>query len=122
MHKILIADDGEDIRELIQLTLEDEGYELYEAVDGNDALAKARAIIPDLIILDVMMPGMTGYVVCEELKKAPATRGIYILFLTARGTALAQTSASTSGGDGYMTKPFEPAELRTRIKKALKIN
>ena len=119
MKKILIADDGEDIRELINITLEDEGYELHEAVDGNDALAKARSILPDLIVLDVMMPGMTGYQVCEELKKDPLTRGIYIMFLTARGSNLAKTTADRSGGDDYMIKPFDPPALREKVKKAL---
>jgi two-component system phosphate regulon response regulator PhoB len=121
MKKILIADDGEDIRELIHVTLEDEGYDLSEAVDGNQALEKARAIRPDLIILDVMMPGKTGYVVCEELKKDPATKNIFILFLTARGSPISQNTANQSGGDAYMTKPFEPSELRVRVKKALGI-
>ena len=121
MKKILIADDGEDIRELIHVTLEDEGYDLSEAVDGNQALEKARAIKPDLIILDVMMPGKTGYAVCEELKKDPATKNIFILFLTARGSPISQNTANQSGGDAYMTKPFEPAELRTKVKKALGI-
>lgn len=117
--KILIADDAENIRELVRVSLEDEGYELFEAKDGNEALAKARQLKPDLMILDVMMPGKTGYMVCEELKKEPATRGIFILFMTARGSPLAKTTADQSGADAYMTKPFEPSDLRERIKKAL---
>lgn len=117
--RILIADDGEDIRELVRVTLEDEGYELFEAKDGNEALEKARSLKPNLMVLDVMMPGKTGYVICEELKKDPATKNIFILFMTARGSPISKNTANQSGGDAYMTKPFEPSELRARVKKAL---
>jgi len=121
MPRILIADDAENIRELVRVSLEDEGYEIFEASDGNDALEKARKLKPDMVILDVMMPGKTGYVVCEELKADPATKHIFVLFMTARGSPLAQATANQRGGDGFMAKPFEPAQLRDKVKKALGI-
>lgn len=117
--KILIADDEENIRELVRASLEDEGYELFEAIDGNEAVAKARELKPDLMVLDVMMPGKVGYQVCEELKADAATRGIYIIFLSARGKPLAEMTGKMRGGDDFMVKPFEPAELRARVAKGL---
>jgi DNA-binding response OmpR family regulator len=117
--KVLIADDDNNIRELVRASLEDEGFELAEAGDGNEALAKAREWRPDLIVLDVMMPGKVGYQVCEELKKDPATKDIFVLFLTARGRPMSETTGKMMGGDAYLVKPFDPKELRDRIKKAL---
>ena len=68
-----------------------------------------------------MMPGKTGYVVCEELKSDPATKNIFVMFMTARGSPLVQRTASERGGDAFMPKPFEPADLRARVRKALNI-
>jgi len=117
--KILIADDEMNIRELVKASLKREQFELYEAEDGNEALQKARQIKPDLIVLDVMMPGKVGYEVCEELKSDPETKGIYIIFLTARGGSVAETTGKMQGGDAFMVKPFEPKELREKVRKAL---
>jgi len=119
MPKILIADDDDNIRELVRITLEDEGFEIFEAKDGVDAVEKARKLKPNLMILDVMMPGKTGYMVCEEIKQNPATKNIFVLFLTARGSQIAEHTATDKGGDAYMTKPFEPAELRKKVRQAL---
>jgi len=117
--RILIADDDDNIRELITLTLEDEGYEIFEAKDGNEALAVALKIKPDLVILDVMMPGMVGYQVCEKIRQDPAAKNAYVIFLTARGTPVAEMTGKTYGGDEFMVKPFEPKQLRERIREAL---
>ena len=117
--KILIVDDEDDVRELVHVTLEDEGFDIYEASEGNEALAKAKEFKPDLIILDVMIPGKTGYEVCEELKKDPDTKNTYVLFLSARGKAASVMTAKTKGGDEFMTKPFEPKELREKVLKVL---
>jgi len=121
MHKILIVDDDENIRELVRATVEDEGFEVFEAPDGNQALAMAREIQPDLIILDVMMPGKIGYHVCVELKQDKSIKTPYVIFLTARGTTIAQMAGKSHGGDEYLTKPFEPEELRQRVRNALKV-
>jgi two-component system, OmpR family, alkaline phosphatase synthesis response regulator PhoP len=118
--RILIADDEDNIRELVRASLEDDGYELFEARDGDEALAVARKVKPDLIVLDVMMPGKTGYQVCEELKADPAADPAYVIFLSARGKPIAEMTGKLRGGDEYLTKPFDPAELSRRVKKALK--
>lgn len=117
--KILIADDEDNVRELVRVSLEDEGYEIHEAREGNEALAMAKSLKPDLIILDIMMPGKTGYEVCEELKQDPATRSAYVIFLSARGKAASERTGKQKGGDEFMVKPFEPKELRERVFRAL---
>ncbi|HUT52062.1 MAG TPA: response regulator [bacterium] len=117
--KIIIADDEDMVREAVRLCLQDGGYEIYEAADGREALELARRILPDLMVLDVMMPGMAGYRVCTELKKDEATKNIFILFLTARGTQQAENTVIRSGGDEFMAKPFDPALLREKVKQAL---
>ena len=117
--KVLIADDEDNVRELVWVSLEDEGYEIHEASDGDEAVVKARELKPDLIVLDVMMPGKTGYEVCEELRKDPDMRDIYILFLSARGSAVSEMTGKMKGGNEFMVKPFEPADLRKRVKNAL---
>jgi len=116
---VLIADDEDNIRELVRVSLEDEDLELHEAVDGNAAVDKAREVTPDLMVLDVMMPGKVGYQVCEEVKSEPATAHVYVIFLTARGSPVAENTGKMTGGDEYMTKPFDPMELRDRVMKAL---
>jgi len=117
--KILIVDDEEQLRELVVVTLEDEGYELHEAADGNEAVEVAKEVKPDLVILDVMMPGKVGYQVCEEIKADPETEHAYVIFLSARGRALSEMTGKKKGGDAFMTKPFEPRELLDMVKKAL---
>jgi len=117
--KILIADDDDNIRRLVKMTFMDEGFEIHEASDGDEAINKAREVKPDLVILDVMMPKKVGYEVCEEIKNDPETEHAYVIFITARGTSVAEKAGESSGGDDFMVKPFEPAELRERVKKAL---
>jgi CheY-like chemotaxis protein len=117
--KILIADDEPEIRKVIKLSLGGKGYELYEAKDGREALEMATALKPDLVILDIMMPGMIGYRVCQELKNNPETKHIIVVFLTARSTNLTDEAATEAGGDDYIPKPFLPGLLRDRIKQWL---
>jgi CheY-like chemotaxis protein len=117
--KVLIADDEDMVRNLIKLTLKDDGYEIHEACDGIEALDKAREVMPDLIIMDVTMPGKIGYQVCRELKDDPATRNIYIMFLTARGSSLSKETVEMSGGDAFLAKPFVPNDLREKVRKAV---
>jgi len=119
--KILIADDEDKIRTLIRKTLEFAGgdFEIYEAKDGIEAIRMARKIKPNMMILDVMMPGMTGYEVCKAVKKSAETQNVYVLFLTARGGSISKTTVDLCGGNDFVTKPFDPDELGFRIKKAL---
>ena len=117
--KILIADDEATVRDLVKLSLEHEGYEFFEAENGVEALQMAQALIPDLILLDVMMPGKIGYQVCSELKSDPATKKITIVFLTGRDNSLSLETVKESGGDDIVSKPFRPHELKARIRKLL---
>lgn len=117
--KILIADDDDNIRNLIVITLEDEGYDLHTARDGNEALKIALEIRPDLVILDVMMPFKTGYEVCEELKKNPATSDAYVIFLSARGSPISETTGKIKGGNEFLVKPFDPEKLKIKVRNAI---
>ena len=117
--KVLIVDDEEFVRALIKDSLAADGYELYEAPNGVEALELARRIKPDLVILDVMMPGMVGYRVCRELKNDPEMKSAFVLFLTARNGNETESTVIRSGGDDLISKPFDPKDLRARIKAAL---
>jgi len=119
--KILIADDEERIRKLVRKVLEfsDDDFEIYEAEDGIEAAKKVEEIRPQLVILDVMMPGKSGYEVCKDIKSNPETKDIFILFLTARGNLLSEKTGTMSGGDEYMLKPFDPEELEFKEKRVL---
>ena len=119
MKKVLIAEDEANIRQLVHIALKDEGYELVEVGDGAEALSKALEIRPALIVLDIMMPKRTGYEVCRTLKGNPDTRGIKILFLTSRTGLPAEHAMKEAGGDGILTKPFIPNELKRKVKAML---
>lgn len=110
--KVLIVEDQRDIRSLIQLTLETEGYNITEASNGEDGLNAARDFHPDLILLDVMMPGsLDGLRVCELIKSDPGMSHIKIILLTARSQLMDVDLGKKSGCDEYITKPFSPMEL-----------
>jgi two-component system alkaline phosphatase synthesis response regulator PhoP len=117
--RILIVDDEEVARQLVKDSLEDQGYELFEAASGNEALAKAREVKPDLVILDLMMPDKWGYKVCEELKRNQETREAIVVFLSARGSAPSKKMGGLKSGDDFITKPFSPASLREKVKALL---
>jgi len=118
-YRVLVAEDHSEIRKLVHLCLAREGYELFEATDGREALSKARDLTPDLIVLDVMMPNMTGYEVCDSLKSDPSTSRIKILFLTSRTGVPARAAMNEAGADDIMTKPFKPGELREKVSNML---
>jgi two-component system alkaline phosphatase synthesis response regulator PhoP len=117
--KILIVDDEANIRELVRVSLEDEGFDLYEAADGKEALERARTLRPDLVILDLMMPDKWGYTVCEELKQGADTRQILVLFLTVRSSAQSKKMGQLKGGDAFLVKPFQPQDLKQKVKELL---
>ena len=117
MRKILIVDDDAHIRELIRVFLRNDGFEVIEAVDGVDALSKLDLIKADLAIIDVMMPIMDGWQLCQELK---ATFDIPVLMLTAKGETSQKLKGFQLGTDDYLVKPFEPLELVARVKALLK--
>jgi two-component system, OmpR family, alkaline phosphatase synthesis response regulator PhoP len=113
--KILIADDEPDILEIIQYNLKHEGYEVYTAKDGDDALTKAKQIKPDLIILDIMMPKKTGVEVCAILRTQPAFKDTLIIFLTALSDESSQIKGLDTGADDYINKPISTKVLISRV-------
>ncbi len=111
---ILIVDDEQHIRLLIEQTLEDlldEDVELYTAADGDEAVAAIAAQRPDLVFLDLMMPGRNGLDVCRAVRADPATSGAHIVLLTAKGQAMDREAGLAAGADDYLTKPFDPDAL-----------
>ena len=113
--KILVADDEPDILEIISYNLRKEGYEVFTASDGNEALDKARLHHPDLIILDIMMPKKTGVEVCQILRTQPEFTQTLIIFLTALSDEAVQIKGLESGADDYVTKPVSPKVLISRV-------
>ena len=114
---ILVVDDEKNIVQLARLYLGNEGFRVEAAYDGAQALEKARAVRPDLIILDVMMPELDGLSVCRELRK---TSNVPIIILTARGDDIDRVVGLELGADDYVTKPFNPRELVARVKAVLR--
>ncbi len=117
MPTILIADDDRKITDMLRRTLAYEGYQVVTAADGHEALAKAQAQRPDLVVLDWMMPGLDGLEVARRIRSAEATP---ILMLTARDAVEDRVSGLDSGADDYLVKPFAPAELLARIRALLR--
>ena len=115
--KILIVDDEPSILKLIRAYLEPEGYEIYTAEDGNAGLKAARTLNPDLVVLDVMLPGIDGVEVLTRLRRES---DVYVILLTAKTEEMDRIVGLTVGADDYVTKPFSPRELTARIKAALR--
>lgn len=112
MRKILIVDDHADIRRLIRMTLEFEDYEVHEAADAPAAVAAAAELKPDLVLLDVMMPGAyDGLEACRRLKSDASLQGLHVMLLTARGQANDREAGLKAGADAYLVKPFSPLQL-----------
>jgi two-component system alkaline phosphatase synthesis response regulator PhoP len=118
--KILLVDDEIDILEFISYNLEKEGYKVYTATNGAEAIKIAEIKQPDLIILDVMMPEMDGIAACEEMRKIPSLQNTIIAFLTARNEDYSQIAGFEAGADDYITKPIRPKVLVSRVKALLK--
>src|SRR5258707_6667305 len=119
-YKILVVDDEPDAVELIEFNLKAAGYEVTTAVDGTQALKKARALLPNLIVLDLMLPEVDGLEVCKILRRDPKTQAIPILMLTAKAAEIDRVLGLELGADDYVTKPFSPRELVLRIKRLLR--
>lgn len=119
MSRVLVVDDDAVIRNLLQVNLQLEGYEVSLAVDGAEALAQVARSHPDLILLDVMMPGVDGWDVAQQLKADQATAHIPVVFLTARAMRADVQRGHDIGVEGYVTKPFDPEDLLTLIGRLL---
>ncbi len=120
MKRVLIVEDQVEIRKLIRMTLEFEPYEIHEATNGTDGLRLAGEVQPDLILLDVMMPGaLDGLQLCAQVRATSALRGTRIVMLTARGEAQDRDAGQHAGADGYLIKPFSPLHLIEVIERLL---
>lgn len=119
MAHILIAEDERDIRELIKFTLVFAGHQITEARNGEEAVAKAKEVVPDLVLTDVRMPKMTGYEVCEILKNDEQTQHIPIVILSAKGQDEEVDRGKEVGADDYILKPFETDKLIERVAEIL---
>jgi DNA-binding response OmpR family regulator len=116
---VLVADDDADIRDLVAFKLEQAGFEVVAVEDGHTALEQARSRQPTLAVLDVSMPGLSGIEVCRMLRADAATAGILIIMLTARVQEQDVEGGFSAGADDYVTKPFSPRELVSRIEALL---
>ncbi len=119
MAKILIAEDEPDIRDLLIFTLQYAGHSVVAANDGFEALQLAESDQPDLAMLDVRMPRMTGYEACRQIKAGPATHTIPVVFLSAKGQDAEILAGMESGAVAYLLKPFDPAELVAQVSELL---
>lgn len=119
MTRVLVADDDPVIREMIVYKLQAEGCDVVVAEDGTSALAKAQERAPDIAVLDVHMPGMSGFDVCRMLRSDQATAGVPVIMLTASVQETDIATGFDSGADDYIAKPFSPRELVSRIQAVL---
>jgi DNA-binding response OmpR family regulator len=117
--QVLVADDDSDILELVSFRLDRAGYDVLKASDGEEALRVATDEVPDLIVLDVMMPKLDGYAVTRRLRATPETAGIPVILLTARVQEADIARGFDAGADDYLKKPFSPLELRARVQAIL---
>ncbi|OLP16718.1 DNA-binding response regulator [Leptolyngbya sp. 'hensonii'] len=117
---ILIIEDEVEIAELIRLYLEKEGFTCHHGRDGLSALQKVQELQPDLIILDLMIPGLDGLEVCARIRQQPSSKDPYILMLTAKGEEIDRIIGLSTGADDYMVKPFSPKELVARVRALLR--
>ncbi len=118
--KILLVDDEPDILEIVSYNLKNEGYQIFTASNGLEAIDKAKEIIPHLILLDVMMPVMDGVEACEKIRKIETLQEVIIAFFTARGEDYSQMAGLEAGADDYITKPVKPKVLIGKVKSLLR--
>lgn len=117
--KVLVVDDNKDTVRIIRDSLEGAGFSVTTAYDGKEALDLIQKNLPDLLILDLMMPKMSGYEVCDQLRRDPKTRGLIILMLTARSDVEAKIQGIEGGANDYLIKPIEPREVVSRVRRFL---
>ncbi len=120
--KILIVDDEPDILELIEYNLKKEGYQVYTARNGQEAVSEAKKVLPDLIVLDIMMPKMDGIEACRIMRTMPEFKNTFMVFLTARSEEYSEIAGFNVGADDYIAKPIKPRALVSRINAILRRN
>jgi two-component system alkaline phosphatase synthesis response regulator PhoP len=118
--RILLVDDDADILEIVGYNLSQEGYQISTAINGREAIAKAKKVLPHLIIMDVMMPEMDGMEACENIRKIPELNNVIITFLTARSEDYSQVAGFDAGADDYITKPIKQKLLVSKVKALLR--
>ncbi|HEY3716609.1 MAG TPA: response regulator [Jatrophihabitantaceae bacterium] len=119
MATVLVADDDADIRDLVAYKLQQAGHEVVSVADGSAAVTAARDLVPDLAIIDVTMPGLSGFQVCAALRAEAATAAIPVILLSARAHAGDSVTGMTAGAVDYVTKPFSPRDLVQRVEALL---
>lgn len=119
-YKIMVVDDEPDIVKLVKISLEMANYEVIEAFSGQEALAKAKDVVPSLFLLDIMMPDMNGYEVCKHLKADARTKEVPVVMLTAKGQKGDAEQGLKVGAEDYIIKPFDPFELGEQIAEILR--
>lgn len=120
MARVLVIDDEEDIRELLTYNLKKDGHEVYASENGEKGLITLKECKPELVLLDVMMPGMDGIEVCEAIRQMPGFQNTLVCFLTARGEDYSQIAGLDAGADDYVSKPIKPKVLMSRISALLR--
>lgn len=117
--RVLVVEDDDSIAAALEFALRRDGLDYDRAGEGAEALRRAHAHRPDLVLLDIMLPGLTGYEVCDRLRADPAMAGVRILMMTARGSAAEQRRALEHGADGFIAKPFELSALRAEVARLI---
>lgn len=118
-HRVLVVEDEDNIALALDFLMTREGYDHSRVADGAEALPRIRATHPDLVLLDVMLPGASGYEICQGVRLDPDLAGVKILMMTARGSAIERRKGLAIGADGFITKPFELKELREEVRRLL---
>lgn len=118
-HSVLVVEDEDNIALALDYLMTREGYTHDRVANGGEALARIRAMHPDLVLLDVMLPEMSGYEICQGMRLDPTLADIKILMMTARGSAIERKKGLALGADGFISKPFELTELRAEVRRLL---
>ena len=118
-YKVMVIDDEPDIVKLVKISLEMANFEVIEAFSGKECLVKVQSVVPDLFLLDIMMPEMNGYEVCQKLKLQDKTKNVPVVMLTAKGQKGDAEQGLKVGADDYIIKPFDPYELGEQIREIL---
>ena len=118
-HRVLVVEDEDNIALALDFLMTREGYDHSRVADGAEALPRIRATHPDLVLLDVMLPGASGYEICQGVRLDPNLADVKILVMTARGSAIERRKGLAIGADGFITKPFELKELREEVRRLL---
>ena len=118
-HRVLVVEDEDNIAIALDYLLSREGYEHERVANGAEAMGRIRALRPDLVLLDVMLPEVSGYEICQEVRLDPGLADVRILMMTARGSAVERRKGLALGADGFISKPFEIKELREEVRRLL---